>query len=685
MKRTTLYLLLFLCTHMAYADLLTELLNNDYAAQTLTISEQDSILNPSTRQRYRLDIENKRQLFRHSFEADYYLVDTEKHTRTHLSDGPVRDAQISPNEKYVVYAKANNLYIYKIDFKTELAITDNDNPEIISGTADWLYEEEFGITRLFEFSPDSKSIAFVRLNETNVPTFCWQEMLDEQSNVLRYPKQYCLRYPKAGEPNAQAEICVYDILYKTLRVMQTGDLNDGYMPRIAWTHIQPAPTKKDEPIPAELIVEKINRDQNCMEILLCNTKSTICRTLYKEQSDRYYVDYAAIDEWTWLSDNRFIAVSEQSGWRQIYLYSADGTWHKQLTHDGMDVTAVYGVDEKLHRVYFQAAPTPMERQAYYVDWKSGDITALTTDNGWHDLRFADDMKHYIDCYQSVETPNVYTLCSNNGKVIRELLNNNELKQRWQDLDLPRTEFTTITTERGDVLNAYTIKPRDMVNDRKYPVVLLQYSGPGSQRVLNKWRKRWGTYLAEQGYIVVNADGRGTGGRGRAWCNETYMQLGKKEAEDQISVARYMATLPYVDKDQITMIGWSYGGFQTIRTMCEEGSPIRRGVAIAPVIDWRLYDSAYTERYMRRPQVNDTGYDNADLTRMADQLQGRLLLVHGLADDNVHAQNSLLFIDALVRAGKQFDMQLYPDDNHFLRKRSNYEHLHRRIMEFLKQP
>lgn len=687
MKKLLLILSLFAMPVMGRADLLSELLKGEYNAKTLSVSEQDSILalelaksklDKNHRQdacapqeRYQLEYENKTGLFRHSFVADWYLVDNEKGTRTHLSEGKVRDAQLSPNGKYVVYAKGNNLYIYKTDFHTEIAVTQDENPEIINGVADWLYEEEFAATALFAFSPDSKLLAYVRLDETEVPTFCWQNMFSADEQPLRYPADECLRYPKAGDRNASASVRVYDIVYKGVKTMQTGDLEDGYLPRIQWRG-------------EELLIEKMNRDQNRLEILSGNPKTTVCHTLYREKSDKYYVDYSLFDQWQWLADGRFVVLSEKSGWMAAYLYSADGMELKQLTPDGMDVTKLYGVDEKAGKLYYQAAVTPMERQAFVMELKKGTIKRLTTEAGTHDLRFAEDMKTYIDCYQSVETPNCYRLCSADGKLIRTLLDNEELRSRWEALELPKTEFCRIPTERGDTLNAYTIMPRNMEAGKKYPVILIQYSGPGSQRVLNRWRKRWGTYLATQGFIVVDADGRGTACRGRKWCNETYMSLGQKEAEDQISVARYMGAQPYADAARIAMVGWSYGGFQTIRTMSEADSPIKCGIAIAPVTDWRLYDSAYTERYMRRPEVNEFGYDNADLCRMADKLNGKLLIVHGLTDDNVHAQNTLLYIDALVKAGKQFEMQLYPDDNHFLRRRANYEHLHRRLMLFLNE-
>jgi len=676
MKKLILYVLLCL-PMVAQADLLSDLLQKKYNPVVLSERAQDSILSLGQKAeengRYRLEYENKQILFRHSFVADYYLVDNQTGERTHLSDTMVRDAVLSPNGKYVAYAKGNNLYIYKTDFHTELAITVDENPDILNGTADWLYEEEFACTRLFEFSPDSKMLAYIRLDETAVPTFRWQEFLDANGEEVRYPGTYSLRYPKAGDENATVSVHTYDILYKGIKTMQT-DAQDGYIPRLAW---------RDQ----ELMLLKLNRDQNKMEVVMANPKTTICHPWYKEQSDRYYVDYALFDDWQWLNDGRVVVLSEKNGWRSLYLYQADGTCLRQLTPDGMDVTCVYGTDEATGVVYYEAAPNPMERQAYSVSLKKGAPVRLTEETGTHSLYFSVDMKRCIDCFQSVEVPNRYTLYQAKGnslKQVRVLEDNSELLARWKALDAPKTTFTRIPTERGDTLDAYVILPKNVNDGQRHPLMVIQYSGPASQRVLNVWKKRWGTYLAEQGYIVVDADSRGTDCRGRAWRNETYMHLGQKEAEDQISVANYMARLPYVDKDRMVMCGWSYGGFQTIRTMSDTNSPFRCGIAIAPVTDWGLYDSAYTERYMRRPQVNEDGYKGTSLRTMANELKGKLLIVHGLADDNVHAQNTLLYIDALVKAGKQFEMQIYPDDNHFLRKRANYEHLHRRIMLFLEQ-
>ena len=694
MKQTRLLsLILIMLSAPLHADRLMEIMQG-YDAKTMSVAEMDSILENESGnakgERYRLEHKNKQKLFRHSFFADYYLIDTQKNDTIPLSDMPVRDAAMSPNGKYVVYAKAdNNLYIYKVDFKTEVAITTTDNPEIFNGISDWLYEEEFGTTGLFAFSPDSKQLAFVRLDETEVPTFQWQTYLEDENGKVKspkglYPTLHSLRYPKAGEQNASATICVYDIHYKTIRTMQLPEHMDGYLPRIRWTQLS-KPTKKDEQPSCDLVILHLNRDQNKMDVLKGNPKSTICHPFYNEESKKYFVNYELFDQWQWLSDNRVIVVSEQGGYTQAYLYSSQGIEQRLLTPEERDVTKIYGYDEATQTLYYQAAPTPMSRHAYALNVRKNITTQLTQGDGTHDLHFSADMRRYIHCYHSTNMPHKYTLCDVKGENDKVLLENDSILQAWKALGVNEKEFFTITTERGDVLNAWRILPKNFDETKKYPVVMLQYSGPTSQRVLNNWRKRFGYSLADAGYIVVCADGRGTGARGREWRNATYMQLGVKEAEDQMSVAQYLQTLPYVDGERMAICGWSYGGYQTLMCLSKQSdkSPLFKcGIAIAPVTSWRLYDSAYTERFMRRPQVNDFGYEGTDLMKMASELTGNLLLVHGLADDNVHAQNTLLYTDALVKAGKQFEMQLYVDDNHSIRKPANYAHLHHRIMLFL---
>ena len=693
MKRILNILFMALFAIAVHAESMMHLLSGGYDAKMMTVEEMDSVLEQGVKNqeigpRYRLEWENKQSLFRHSFFANYYLVDTQKNTHIPISDQPVRDAMMSPNGKYVVYAKAdNNLYIYKVDFKTEVAITNEDNLDIFNGISDWLYEEEFGVTGLFAFSPDSKMLAFVRLDETDVPTFEWQTFLGDEAMRL-YPELHSLRYPKAGEKNAKASLCVYDLYYKTIRTVELPLKGEYYIPRISWTH-QPAVEKGKEPVPANVVALTLNRDQTKMVVYTANPKSTVAQPFYTEESKECYVDYDLFNQWQWLSDGRVIVVSEKGGYTQAYLYSAQGIEQKLLTAEQRDVTAVYGYDAKSQTLYYQAAVTPMTRQAFALNVKKGVTTQLTQGEGTHALRFSYDWKQYIDCYQSVSQPNRYTLykATGNGQWAKDRVvqENDSVLQAWKESGLPNKEFFTLTTERGDVLNAWQIKPVNFDATKKYPVVMLQYSGPASQRVTDTWRKRFGHYLAAQGYLVVCVDGRGTNARGRAWRNATYMQLGVKEAEDQISAAKYLKTFPYVDGNRMALCGWSYGGYQTLMCLSAQSDLVWQcGIAIAPVTSWRLYDSAYTERYMRRPQVNSAGYEKADVMNVAKNLTGNLLLVHGLADDNVHVQHSWLYVDALVQAGKQFEMQMYVDDNHSIRKPANKEHLHKRILLFLEK-
>ena len=689
---------------IARADRMMDIIQG-YNANTMSVVQMDSVLDNATGNgsapRYRLEYKEEQKLFRHSFYAEYYLLDTQKGDSIALSDGPVRDAVMSPNGKYVVYAKLdNNLYIYKVDFKTEVAITTDTNTEIFNGISDWLYEEEFGITGLFAFSPDSKQVAFVRLDETDVPTFEWQtylsdELNEEEDNMMMYPRLHSLRYPKAGQANAKASVCVYDIHYKTIRTMELPDNMNGYLPRIAWTPLS-KPTKKGEIPTSDMVILHLNRDQNEMDVVKGNPKSTVCHPFYSEDSKKYFVNYELFDQWQWLDDGRVIVISEKGGYAQAYLYNAQGIEQRLLTPEQRDIMKVYGYDPTTQTLYYQAANTPITRQAYALNIKKNTTACLTNGEGTHDLRFSADWKRYIQCYHSTTTPHTYTLhkAVGNGQWVMDktVLDNDSILKAWQALGVNEKEFFTITTERGDVLNAWRILPRNFDKNKKYPVVMLQYSGPTSQRVLNNWRKRFGYALADAGYLVVNVDGRGTGARGREWRNATYMQLGVKEAEDQISAAKYLKTLPYVDANRMAICGWSYGGYQTLMCLSKQSENVKGktagdliwqcGIAIAPVTNWRLYDSAYTERFMRRPQVNDFGYEGTNLMQMAGDLTGELLIVHGLADDNVHAQNTLLYTDALVKAGKQFEMQLYVDDNHSIRKPANNKHLHHRIMLFL---
>ena len=656
-------------------SVLTGILGGEYNANTLSVAEQDSILNIQSENaqntRYRLEKENEEKIFRHSEVADWYVVDTMRHTRKQLGKGVselvderVRDAVMSPNGRYVAFAINNNLYVHKCDFGTEVAVTKDVDADIINGVSDWLYEEEFGTTALFAWSPDSKMLAFVKLDEHEVPDFSFDKYLDNQ-----YPTAEHLRYPKAGCNNAKASVCVYDVATKgilTFKELTNERVNDYYFPRLRWNNEN------------TLFVLRVNRDQTKQEVFSCNAKSTVCHPWFRRESKKYYEDYSLFDQWLWLSDGRMIVLDEEEGWRRAYLYGNDGIKIKALTPDGIDVTALYAVDEASQILYYQAAPTPATRQIYAANIKKGDITQLTKEDGIHSARFSKDAKRMIECFQSFTTPNTYTLYrieKGKLKIERILEDNKEVQEAWIANNLPEPELIKIND-----LEAMLIKP----HNEKSPLVVMHYSGPASQRVLNRWRKRFEYALVAEGYAVLIVDPRGSDCKGRAWRNETYMNLGQKEAEDLIAAANWAAQQDYIDGNRMALLGWSYGGYQTLFTMSQKNHPFKAGVAIAPVTDWKLYDSAYTERYMRRPQVNDKGYKNASLLNKAADLTGNVMIIHGTGDDNVHVQQMMQYINALVQADKQFEMQLYPDDNHHLRKGNNGIHMHNRILNFLQK-
>ena len=685
---------------------LTGIIAGDYEAKTLTAEQQDSVLMgeglPVTGQssKYKLTKEGTEKIYRHSEIAAWYVTETEKGKKKLLGESffksqesgvrsqesvvsgqssdtiKMRDAKMSPNGRYVAFAKDNNLYIHKCDYGTEVAVTKDEDKDMINGIADWLYEEEFGITALYAWSEDSKQLAFIKLDEHDVPSFSWNEFLGDGLRVTgygypQYPRTETLRYPKAGCENAKASVWVYDVATKALRRLPvTGDgLGGVYLPRIKWVN-------------GNVMVLRVNRDQTKMEVVQCNAKSTVSQVIYTEESKENYIDYSLFDQWQWLSDGRFIALSEKDGWRSAYLYSNQGYELRRLTPEGIDVTAIYAVNERTQMLYYQAATTPATRHLYAVSiQKSAVSNQLTKEDGIWSARFSKDASRAVVCYQSFTTPHIYTLCKVEGlklKVERVIKDNAKVKEAWEANKLPEPQLLRIND-----LEAMLLTPNPLTFNPS-PLVLMHYSGPGSQRVLNRWRKKFEYALVEQGYAVLIVDPHGSDCKGRAWRNATYMSLGQKEAEDLIAAAKEVAKRPDIDGNRMAIIGWSYGGYETLYTMSTKGHPFKAGVAIAPVTDWRLYDTGYTERYMRRPQVNERGYEAASLMNKAADLTGKVLIIHGTGDDNVHVQHTMQYIDALVNADKQFEMQLYPDDDHHLKRGKNATHLHNRIILFLQQ-
>lgn len=620
---------------------------------------------------------NIKKRYRHTFTADYYVYDVKRNEIKILSDNGSQEVPLfSPDSHYIAFARENNLFMKKLDFNTEIPITkDGLTGSIINGTPDWVYEEEFDKTRYFEWSPDSKLLAFVKFDETKVPLYSYIQYKDtatDKDKLKLYPSIVQFKYPKAGENNSKVSVCVYDDYYKSIKTMKLSDDDqDYYIPRILWTNSID-----------QLAIFKLNRNQNRLEMLMANPKSTLTKLVLR-QDDKYYVDFENIDFLRFSADNlSFIGVSEQDGYRHIYQYTINGTIMKQLTKGNWDVTDVYGYDDKRQMVYYQSAEvSPMQRDVYSVDVK-GKRNRLTNGKGTHTGSFNSTFTHFVDNASSMEVPNVLTLRSKSGSSVRVIESNAALASTFKALNLPKKEFFSFTTSENIKLNGWMLKPTNFDASKKYPVLMVQYSGPNSQEVLDKWKIDWEYYLASQNYVVVCVDGRGTGARGAEFRKSTYEKLGVLETKDQIETAKYLGQQTFIDKNRIGIWGWSYGGTMTLMCMSTDEKVFKSGIAVAPVTDYRLYDTAYSERFMRRPQENFKGYDASSALLRADKLQGNLLIIHGTADDNVHTQNTMLYIDKLVAADKQFEMQLYTDKNHSILGKQTRRHLYTRMSEFL---
>ncbi|MBP1677095.1 MAG: dipeptidyl-peptidase [Bacteroidetes bacterium] len=614
--------------------------------------------------------------YRRTFTADYYVYDIKRKELQPLSEEGAQEVPLfSPDSRYIAFARNNNLFMKKLDFNTEIAITKDGEPgKIINGTPDWVYEEEFEATRHFAWSPDSKLLAFIKFNETDIPEFSFQlyKSLSKDDEINLYPGFKKFKYPKAGENNSKVSVCVYDDFNKTTRVMQLPDTDkDFYIPRIKWTNS-----------PEQLAIFKLNRNQNRLDMFFTNPRSAVSKLVLR-QEDKYYVNYEYIDLMQFTADNQFFfGVSEQDGYSHIYQYRINGTLFKQITKGNWDVTDFYGYDEAKKAVYYQSAESsPMQRDIYSVDAK-GKKTRLSNGKGTHNAYFNTTMTCFADNASSLENPGTVSLYDFAGNRIRTIQNNDDIKKLFADLNLPEKEFFCFTTSENISLNGWMLKPVNFDPGKKYPVLQVQYSGPGSQEVLDRWDIDWEYYLSTKGYVVVCVDGRGTGARGAEFRKCTYQQLGILETKDQVETAKYLGKLPFIDKNRIGIWGWSFGGSMTLWSMSTGEQVFKAGVSVAPVTDWRLYNTAYTERFMRSPQENFDGYNKTSAISMAGKLNGKLLIIHGSADDNVHVQNTMLYIDKLVEADKQFEMQIYTDKNHSILGKQTRRHLYTRMSDFL---
>ena len=586
---------------------------------------------------------NFRPVYRRSFYADYDIVTVPDGRMVHsLKD--IRDLSLSPDSKMIAYAKDNNLFIAELGGAERAVTSDGEWNKIINATADWVYEEEYGFTKAYAFSPDSKKIAYLRFDESEVPMF---EMMRFDGDL--YNKPYTFKYPKAGDKNSVVELWLYDIATGQKTRIDVGAEKDQYVPFIEWT---PA---------GELYFFRINRKQNHFEVVLCRETGEQ-KVIYDETSPTY-VERPALSTIHFIDGDQFIVQNETAtGWNHIYLHSVEKGLVRALTSGEWQVTSV--VEATKDKVYYMSTETsPLRRNLYSIDYKGKKKERLTEKDGTYSISPSKGMKYYISNFISASAAREVELRDGKGKLIRTLVENPEMEERLKTL--PKKEFFTFTTERGDELNAYIIKPLDFDPQKKYPVLLTQYSGPGSQQVADSFSLGWENVMVANGYIVVCCDGRGTGYMGEHFKKQTYGNLGELEVEDQISFARYMASQSYVDADRIGIYGWSYGGFMALGCALKGDGLFKMSIAVAPVTSWRYYDTIYTEIYNGLPQENAAGYDDNSPINFADRLSDRtkLLIMHGTADDNVHFQNTMEMCHALNRAGKQYDMMIYPDQNH----------------------
>ena len=606
-------------------------------------------------------------IYRHSSKSEFYIWNIKNKTLQQLSEnGKQRLASFSPDGSKVGFIRNNNLFIKNLTSNTETQITkDGLYNNIINGTTDWVYEEEFGFTRAFFWSPNGEKIAFYKFDESNVKEFCFSKYGD------LYPEEYKYKYPKAGEDNSIVNIFTYNITNEKTVKMDIGEETDQYIPRIKWT--------KNNEI---LSIQRMNRLQNKLEILFADPKNGESKVIYTE-TNKYYIGIT--DHLTFLDDNEhFLFTSEKDGYYHIYLYKMNGELVKQLTKGNWVITDLIGFDEKKQIVYYTSAESsPLNRDIYSVDLK-GNKNKLSSRKGTNRARFSSDYKYFINTFSDANTPSVITVNKANGKQIRVLEDNSKLLKTIKEYNFSKKEFFTITTSENVELNAWKILPPNFDKEKQYPVLFTIYGGPGSQTVQNSWGSDlWEQMLAQKGIIVVSVDNRGTGARGEEFKKMTYMQLGKYETIDQIEAAKYLGSLDYIDANRIGIFGWSYGGYMSTLCMTKGSDYFSTGIAVAPVTNWRYYDNIYTERFMRTPQENANGYDDNSPINHVDKLKGNFLLIHGTADDNVHVQNSIDLVTALVAANKQFEMQLYPNSNHGIYTGKNTRmHLYKRMTDFL---
>ncbi len=591
-------------------------------------------------------------VYRRSFEAEYYVYEVRTRLLKPLSKdfARQRDPLFSPDSRMVAFVAEGNIYCAKLDYGTEIPVTTGGSPDGVTyGATDWTYEEEFGITCSMAWAPDNLNLCYLGFDQTHVPVYTlpvYRGTCDALEEYALYPGSFSYRYPVAGQQDSEVALYSYDVeTRKTKRIELPG--NPHYIPRIAYG-----------PTPEKLMVATLNRDQNRFELFSSNPKSTVSKSVYVHESEAWIEP--AVYEDLWFGPDNFAVACDDGGHTSFSCFSYTGAPLGRASAPDVDATAFYGIDAAGNSYYQAAAPTPMDRTVYRMD-RRGAVTAIGDTGGTYSADFAPGMGYMLMRFSDTDTPPVYRLCRADGRELRVIGDNSQYASRTLPLKA-RKEFFTFASD-GVELNGYMVKPADFDPSRRYPVVMSQYSGPGSQSVLNRWTLDWEDYFAAKGFIVVCVDGRGTGGRGTGFRTVVYRNLGHYETVDQLAAARYVASLPYVDGSKIGICGWSYGGYETLMAASAEGAPYAAAVAIAPVTDWRFYDTVYTERYMLTPQQNESGYENASALRRATSLACPLLLMYGTLDDNVHPANSLQYASTLQASGIFCDMFVFPNMNH----------------------
>lgn len=640
----------------------------------------DYVLSPDGK---RMLIQTKTErIYRRSFKADFYIYNIESRRLDRLSDGDKQQIPTwSPDGQQVAFVRGGNIFLVKLLYdNAEIQVTkDGKFNEVINGLPDWVNEEEFGFNSALTFNADGTMICWLRYDESKVKTYSlemYKGMKPAKEEYDTYPGFYSYKYPKAGEDNSTVSAWSYDIKSHKINRLQVPLDADGYMPRIK-------PTND----PMRIVVYTMNRHQDDLCLYAVNPRSTVAQLIIKEHVDKY-VREEAMEGVKFVGD-KILLPSDRSGYTKLYIYNMNGQLQRTIGDGNYDITSVYGYDPKTGDVYYQAAALGATDRQVYVTHKNGKTVRLTDREGWNTAFFSGDFQYFVNTWSDYNTPYVFTTRTREGKVINTIEDNKAVKQLVSDYGFCKREPFSFTTSEGVVLNGWMVKPKDFDANKKYPVIMHQYSGPGSQQVTNSWSAgsmgqggAFDSYLAQEGFIVVSVDGRGTGGRGSEFEKCTYLNLGNLESKDQVETALYVGSLPYVDKDRIGIWGWSYGGFNTLMSMSEGRGVFRAGVAIAPPTNWKYYDSVYTERYMRTPKENPDGYATNPIER-ASKLHGALLICHGTADDNVHPQNTYEYSEALVQADKDFRELFYTNRNHSIFGGNTRNHLLRQVAQFFK--